>query len=125
VTVGLTYSGLHFLIHCLLSLAIAANSTNANCHLAFVGTTRIPSRCTGVPMNLHAAEGTLPHVLVPEHSHFFDTVVLLIPSRPIRVLPDANVARLLRSDGGKTGNSKWRWQADCAECARVKIIVFL
>jgi hypothetical protein len=68
-------------------------------------------------MNPHAAEGTFPHVLVPEHSHFFDTVVLLIPSRPIRFFTDANVARLLRIDGGKTGNSKRRWQADRAECA--------
>jgi hypothetical protein len=76
-------------------------------------------------MNLHAAEGAFPHVLSSRTHALLPHCGLANTISPDQIFYQAKVARLLHSDGGTTGNSERRWQADRADCARVKIIVFL
>jgi hypothetical protein len=39
---------------------------------------------------------------VPKYAQFFHTVVLLMPSRPIRLYVSVNAVQLLRGDGSTT-----------------------
>jgi hypothetical protein len=63
------------------------------------------------PRNLHTAPAcsggnVLASAKFLEHAYFFHIAVLLMPSHPLTLFNDAYAARLLRSDGSATGNSK-------------------